>query len=109
NPTVNAGGTEVDVVISLAALGLPSTAGYTLNVRVTDNDQGTYGEFSALAIVSSSGKPGTWTDDTATAPLLVNTMRAAGGSGQTTLAASSLYLIGGDSGTTPYAQTQLAG
>lgn len=110
NPTL-VSATEVDVSINLTTLGLPTTAGYTLIFRVTDTDQGTYGEYSALAVLSSSGNPGQWTDQTASAPLPMPTMRAGGAAGQTTVAAHYLYLVGGDAGgatPTPYATTQIA-
>ncbi len=110
SPTV-VSATEVDVTVDIGALGLPQTAGYTLLVRVTDTDQGTYGEFASLSIISSSGKPGSWTDDTAATPLPMATMHAAGAAGQTTLAAHHLYLVGGDGGGAtpmPYATTQVA-
>lgn len=109
NPTL-VSANEVDVVINLSTLGLPTNAGYTLIFRVTDTDQGTYGEFSALAVISSSLNPAQWTDLTA-APLPMATMRAGGAAGQSTSAAHHLYVIGGDAGgatPTPYATTQVA-
>ena len=98
---------EVDVAIDPTALGL-GVGAYV--VRVTDTDQGTYGDFTALAIISSSTNLSEWTDQKTTT-LPMPTMRHGAAAGQVSTAAHYLYVIGGDSGgatPTPYDVTQVA-
>jgi hypothetical protein len=105
SPTV-VSATEVDVSIDPTALAL-GVGAYV--IRVTDTDQGTYGEFSALAIISSSTNLSEWTDEkTATLPMA--TMRTGATAAQVSSAAHYLYVVGGDGGgatPAPYATTQV--
>jgi hypothetical protein len=112
NPTV-VSPTEVTATINLGNLGLPTGVppSYSLVIRVTDTDDATFADFSALAVISSSGNLGNWTDDTPAVAMPMETMRSAGVAGQPTFAAHYLYVIGGDSGggtPAPYRQTQIA-
>ncbi|HWE26352.1 MAG TPA: IPT/TIG domain-containing protein, partial [Polyangia bacterium] len=95
--------TEVDFTYPALAQGA-----YVL--RVTDTDEGTYGEFSALAVINSSLNIVGWTDVTAT-PLPNPTMRHGAAGGQVSTAARYLYVVGGDGGgatPTRYDTTQMA-
>ena len=79
-------------------------------LRVTDGDQGTYGEFSALAVISSSLNIVGWIDAT-TSTLPNATMRHGAAGGQVSGAARYLYVVGGDGGgatPTRYDVTQMA-
>jgi hypothetical protein len=66
-------------------------------VRVTNNDQQTFGEYSVLAVISASGNIGGWTDVTA-AQLPQATMRHGAAAAQVSQAARTLYVVGGDGG-----------
>jgi hypothetical protein len=108
--TVATGGTEIDFAsITASAFGLTANSAYV--VRVTDTDQGTFSEFSALAVISDSLNLPSWTDVTSTSALPQNTMRAGAAGGQVSPAARYLYVVGGDSGgatPTRYDNTQIA-
>jgi hypothetical protein len=97
--------TEIDVTYPSSALPVGAYV-----IRVTDMDQGTYGEFSALAVVSASLNIDYWTD-VAASPLANPTMRHGAAGGQVSAAARYLYVVGGDGGgATParYDTTQIA-
>lgn len=97
--------TEIDVTYPSSALPVGAYV-----IRVTDMDQGTYGEFSALAVVSASLNIDYWTDVTAS-PLVNPTMRHGAAGGQVSAAARYLYVVGGDGGgatPTRYGSTQIA-
>ena len=96
--------TEVDITYP----GTLAVGAYVL--RVTDSDQGTYGEYSALAVISSSLNIAAWTD-AKSSPLVNPTMRHGAAGGQVSGAARYLYVVGGDGGgatPTRYDSTQLA-
>ena len=97
--------TEIDVTYPSSALPVGAYV-----IRVTDMDQGTYGEYSALAVVSASLNIDYWTDVTAS-PLAQPTMRHGAAGGQVSAAARYLYVVGGDGGgatPTRYDATQIA-
>lgn len=94
NATV-ASPTEIDIAsFDPGALGLVVGA-YV--VRVTNMDQSTYGEFTAMAIISASFNIAGWTDVTAT-PLPDPVMRHGAAAGQISLAQRFVYVVGGDGG-----------
>ncbi|MCU1281688.1 MAG: hypothetical protein JWM53_5234 [bacterium] len=79
-------------------------------LRVTDTDQGTYGEYSALAVISASFNITPWTD-VKSSPLVNPTMRHGAAGGNVSAAARYLYVVGGDGGgatPTRYDATQIA-
>jgi hypothetical protein len=81
----------VDIATQIAGVGSPNVC----TIRVTDGDDMTYGDFSALAVSNPSGNlsapmMGTQLPVARRAPSLVG--------GQATRAARFLYVIGGDSG-----------
>jgi hypothetical protein len=96
--------TEVDITYP----GTLAVGAYVL--RVTDTDQGTYGEYSALAVISASFNITPWVD-VKSSPLVNPTMRHGGAGGNVSAAARYLYVVGGDAGgATPvrYDSTQIA-
>jgi len=78
----------------VGTLGL-TTGAYL--VRVTNTDDGSFGEYSAISILTSMLSPGAWTDNTSAA-LPVAVMRHGVAAGQTSLAARYVYVVGGDTG-----------
>jgi hypothetical protein len=99
--------TEIDISINATALALPVGA-YV--IRVTDTDQGSWGDFTALGIIQSSTNLSPWADQSDT-PLPLPTMRHGAAAAQVSTAAHYLYLVGGDNGgatPTVSASTQVA-
>ncbi len=87
--------TEVDLNgFDPTTLNLPVGASV---VRVTNTDQETYGEYTAMAIISASFNIVGWTDVTST-PLPSPLMRQGAAAGQISLASRYMYVVGGDSG-----------
>ncbi len=91
-PVVSNGGTQIDVPLDAAAL-LLDTGAYL--IRVTNTDQGTYSDFSALAVTNPAGNLEAWTD---ASPMTTARRHHAMVAGRVSTAARFLYAIGGDGG-----------
>jgi len=93
NPVVSGAGTQVTVDLDVGTLGLLVGA-YV--VRVTNNDQGTYYDYPALAITNPAGNLQPWT---VASGMITARRRHAMVAGRVSSAARFLYVIGGDAGT----------
>jgi hypothetical protein len=96
---------KVTVALDVATLVLLPGA---YLVRLTNTDQGTYYDYSALAVTNPSGNLGTWSSTSTT----LNTARRRHGmvAGRISAAARYLYVIGGDAGgkaSSPFSSVEL--
>jgi len=101
SPTVT-GGTQAVASLNVGTLGL-SVGAYV--VRLTNTDQGTYYDYSALAITNPAGNLGSWTT---ASDMTTARRRHALVAGRISTARRFLYAIGGDGGGgTPLASVEL--
>jgi hypothetical protein len=100
---IDSAGTKTNLAGAAVASGTEASANLDATklsvgaylVRLTNNDQGTYFDYSALAITNPAGNLGNWS---ASSDLLTARRRHAMVSGRISAAQRFLYVIGGDGG-----------
>lgn len=97
--SVTAGGTLVSAAPTEAAVlfGYPPPAGYTCVMRLTNAD-GSYAEYSGLAVAPATLNPGSWRGDTHALPAARRALALA--AGRSSPDRLHLYAVGGDGGAT---------